>query len=222
MGSPSKRLSRRRLLAATLSLPASAASARFEPEIDAFARADAQRASPAGALLFVGSSTIRLWPSLARRFAPTPVIQRGFGGATLADVHRHHARLFLPHHPAAVILYAGENDIAEGAAPAEVIARWRRLRRALVGTAAGWAPLVFIDLKPSPARAAGWPRMREVNRRMRALDDAPAAFVDTPAFVLDTRGRPRPELFRADGLHFNHQGYAHLTTAVKRALAGSS
>ena len=209
------------LLVATLSLPASAAAARFEAELEAFARADAKSASPAGALLFVGSSTIRLWPSLARRFAPMPVIQRGFGGATLADVRRHHERLFLPHRPAGVILYAGENDIAEGAAAAEVVARWRRLRAALIGSAAGRAPLVFVDLKPSPARAALWPRMREVNGRMRELDeDAPAAFVATAGFVLDADGRPRPELFRDDGLHFNDRGYAQLTTAVRDALAG--
>jgi lysophospholipase L1-like esterase len=192
---------------------------RFEDELDAFAAEDRTTGSPEGALLFVGSSTIRMWPRLAERFAPVPVVQRGFGGSTLAEVHRHRALLFAPHRPAAVILYAGENDVAEGAPPEEVVARWRRLRRDLAGTPAGEAPFVFIELKPSPARFELWPLMRAVNAAMRALDDArPAAVVDTAAFVLDADGLPRPELFPPDALHFAEPGYVHLTRAVKVVL----
>jgi lysophospholipase L1-like esterase len=216
-------LTRRTLLAAPLALgdadPA-AATTRFADELAAFARADRERRSPAGAVLFVGSSTIRLWPTLAERFAPAAVVQRGFGGATLAEVHRHRARLFAPHRPAAVVVYAGENDIAEGATPGAVVEHWHALRRDLAGTPAGDAPVVFIDLKPSPARFDLWPRMRAVNRAVRELEThRPAAFVDTPAFVLDEEGTPRPELFVPDALHFAEPGYVHLTRAVKAALS---
>jgi lysophospholipase L1-like esterase len=213
------RLPRRALLAAPLAL--TGATARFQDQLDAFARDDRATRSPPGALLFVGSSTIRLWPALARRFAPTPVVRRGFGGATLAEVRRHHRRLFAPHRPGAVVLYAGENDVAAGATTAEVLARWRGLRRDLAGTPAGDAPVVFIDLKPSPARFDLWPRMRAVNAALRELDAArPAAFVDTAAFALDAAGAPRPALFMADGLHFAEPGYARLTRTVQAALAG--
>jgi lysophospholipase L1-like esterase len=216
---PSPRLPRRALLGAPWLVTATADASRFEDELADFARADAAAPSPAGALLFVGSSTIRMWPALARRFAPTPVIQRGFGGSTLAEVHHHRARLFAPHRPAAVILYAGENDVAEGATASEVVDRWRGLGRDLAGTPAGAAPVVFVELKPSPARFELWPRMRAVNAAMRRLDDhRPAAFVDTAAFVLDREGGPRPELFVDDQLHFAERGYVHLTRAVGRAL----
>jgi lysophospholipase L1-like esterase len=216
-------LSRRALLAAPLALggtgPA-AATPRFADELAAFARADRDRRSPDGALLFVGSSTIRLWPTLAERFAPTPVVQRGFGGSTLAEVHRHRTRLFRPHRPRAVVFYAGENDIAEGATPGDVVAHWRALRRDLAGTPAGDAPFVFIDLKPSPARFDLWPRMRAVNAALRELEaNRPTAFVDTAGFVLDAAGAPRPELFVPDQLHFAEPGYVRLTRAVKAALA---
>jgi len=217
---PHPRLPRRTLLAAPFVVPAaSAEAARFEEELAAFAREDRRRRSPAGALLFVGSSTIRLWPRLARQFAPRPVVQRGFGGATLAEVHRHRGLLFGPHRPAAVILYAGENDVAEGAAPGDVVARWRALRRDLANTPAGAAPVVFVDLKPSPARFDLWPRMRATNAAMRALEaDRPAAFVDTAELVLDADGVPRPELFLPDDLHFAELGYVRLTRAVEAAL----
>lgn len=217
----SPRLPRRAVLGAPWLFTGTAGATRFEDELATFARADAAAPSPAGALLFVGSSTIRLWPALACRFTPRPVVQRGFGGSTLAEVHRHRARLFAPHRPAGIVLYAGENDIAEGAAASEVVDRWRTLRRDLAGTPAGAAAFVFVDLKPSPARFDLWPRMRAVNAAMRALDDdRPAAFVDTAAFVLDGEGAPRSELFLPDELHFAERGYVHLTSAVELALEG--
>ncbi len=212
-------LSRRAVVAAGLLSLASPTMARFEDQLAAFARADRAHPSRDGALLFVGSSTIRLWPELERTFAPAPVVQRGFGGATLEEVHRHRARLFHPHRPAAVVVYAGENDVAQGAAPATVVARWRRLHAALAGTPAGAAPVVFIDLKPSPARFALWPRMRAANAGMRRLADAaPAAFVDTADVVLGDDGRPRAELFAPDGVHFNARGYDRLTAALRAVL----
>lgn len=218
---PHHRLPRRALLTVPLAFAASGVEAvRFEDELAAFARADGSGRSPDRTLLFVGSSTIRLWPRLATRFPAHPVVQRGFGGATLAEVHRHRALLFLPHRPAAVILYAGENDIAEGATPADVVARWRALRRDLAGTAAGEAPVVFIDLKPSPARFDLWPRMHATNAAMRDFEaDRPSAFVDTAAFVLGADGVPRRDLFQPDGLHFAEPGYVRLTRRVRAALA---
>ena len=217
---PSLRLPRRALVVAAAALGVGAAeAARFADELEAFAAADRAGRSPAGALLFVGSSTIRLWPDLAARFAPRPVVQRGFGGSTLAEVVQHRTLLFDPHRPDALVVYAGENDVAEGAAPEAVIARWRALRAALAGTPAGAAPVVFIELKPSPARFELWPRMAAVNAAMRVLGThRPDAFVDTAGFVLDGRGLPRRELFADDSLHFAAPGYVELTHAVSLAL----
>jgi len=212
--------SRLALLAAPLLLAAAPARGhRFEDQLAAFAREDRGTSSPAGALLFVGSSTIRLWPALARSFAPQPVVRRGFGGATLAEVVAHRDLLFAPHRPAAIVLYAGENDVAEGAAPERVVARWCELRRHLRTSPAGAAPVIFIGLKPSPRRFTRWPDMRRVNAAIRRLDGdlAPAAYVDTAAFVL-ADGRPNPALFRDDGLHFNAAGYACLTARVVGAV----
>lgn len=214
---------RRSLLQAGLALGAATptlAAPRFADQLDAFAAADRRGPSPAGALLFVGSSTVRYWPDLARAFAPLPVVRRGFGGATMEEVVAARALLFAPHRPAATILYAGENDIAAGASPASVVERFRGLGRYLKETAAGRAPLVFIGLKPSPRRFAQWPRMREVNTAIAALDAAfrPAAMVDTAAFVLGEGGGPRERLFHPDGLHFGAAGYTLLEHAVKTAL----
>lgn len=219
---PASSLTRRIALqaAALLALPGVAAAARFKARLDGFAAADQRLPSPDGALLFVGSSTIRLWPGLAAQFAPTPVVQRGFGGSTLAEVLDARSVLFAPHRPAAVVLYAGENDIAVGATPAVVVERYVRLRRLLATSPAGAVPWVFIGLKPSPARFRIWPAMLATNRAIAGLAGpaAPAGFVDTAALVLQPDGRPDPAVFISDQVHFNALGYAHLEVAVKRSL----
>ncbi len=213
---------RRTLLTTTLAfaIPSRPCLAQFDSELQAFKDADRGAPSADASLLFVGSSTIRLWPDLEATFAPRPVVRRGFGGATLADVLAARAILFDAHRPAAVVLYAGENDVADGAAPEIVVARFEELRRALAASAAGRAPLVFINLKPSPARFSQWPAMDAVNTAIAALSGTlrPAAVVRTEEFVLGTDGTPDPAMFVADGLHFSAEGYAHLTAAVGAAL----
>ncbi len=215
-------LTRRTLLALSLLAPVGPAhGARFASELAAFAAEDARQRSPDAALLFVGSSTIRLWPTLEQDFAPYPVVGRGFGGATLAEVLDHWALLFLPHRPAVTFLYAGENDIAEGAAPSAVLDRFVTLRRRLASTHHADTPLVFINLKPSPARWDAWDRMQQVNAAIARLppDLAPTAVVNTERFALTEAGRPDPLLFEADALHFGPAGYRLLAKASFAALA---
>ena len=46
-------------------------------------------------MLFVGSSSIRFWETLARDFKGTAVINRGFGGSRIADVTRYADRVVI-------------------------------------------------------------------------------------------------------------------------------
>lgn len=180
---------------------------------ESFARFDAadRLAPPApGGVLFVGSSSIRLWDGLESSFEDEPnVIRRGFGGSHLADCAQHLERLVARYRPRLVFVYAGENDLAEGRTPAEVLESFRRfsegLRQALPDTR-----LVFLSIKPSPAREALLPQMREANRlieRHAAGEPSRLGFIDLHTPMLGADGRPRPELFRADRLHLNAQGY---------------
>jgi hypothetical protein len=67
--------------------------------------------------IFYGSSSIRLWKTLSRDFIGYPVVNCGFGGSRLSDCVRYVSRLVLRLKPAAVVLYAGDNDLAQGALP---------------------------------------------------------------------------------------------------------
>src|SRR5215212_771989 len=95
---------------------AAVAPARFEAEIAAFESWDHQNAVPRDAILFVGSSTIRLWQT-ADGFPDLPVINRGFGGSTIPDVSRFAERIVFKYKPRTIVFYAGDNDIAASRAP---------------------------------------------------------------------------------------------------------
>jgi lysophospholipase L1-like esterase len=181
---------------------------RFEADIQAFEAADRAHPPSPGGVVLVGSSSIKNWTDVGTDFPGVPPLNRGFGGSTMADVVYYMGRIVTPYHPRLVVLYAGDNDMVEGRMPERVLADYRafvaRLRRALPATR-----LVFISIKPSPARRAFIDRMRETNRLIRALiaRDNLQTYVDVFAPMLDSTGQPRPELFQADSLHLTRAGY---------------
>jgi lysophospholipase L1-like esterase len=160
-----------------------------------------------------------MWTRLADDFPGVPVINRGFGGSAIADSTYYADRIVIPYRPRLVVMYAGDNDIAEGDSPAQVCDEFKafvaRVRRALPGTA-----IIYISIKPSLARAAWWPQMREANRLIAdwSRRQAGITFVDVAARMLDANGKPRAELFRADGLHMDAAGYAIWVQALKPVL----
>jgi lysophospholipase L1-like esterase len=180
----------------------------FEPEIRAFEAADRASPPPLGGVVFIGSSSIKNWTDLAADFPGVPGLNRGFGGSTLADVVHYENRILLPYHPRLVVLYAGDNDLAQGRTPERVLGDYRafvtRLRSALPA-----ARVVFVSIKPSPSRRAYIDRMRETNQRIRTeiARDSRQAYVDVFTPMLDATGQPRPELFGPDSLHMTRAGY---------------
>lgn len=185
----------------------------------AWAAQDAAAPGPADPVVFVGSSTIRLWGTLAQDFADLRPIQRGFGGAELAEVARYTQDLVLRHHPRAVVVFAGTNDIHAGVAPETVLGRLRCLLGRVEAGAPG-VPVFYIGITPTPARWAEWDRAQQVNAGAVALQaEFPAlVYLDTPAIFLATGAPPDRALFIEDGLHLNAQGYAMLGAAVREAL----
>ncbi|AII50818.1 SGNH/GDSL hydrolase family protein [Hymenobacter sp. APR13] len=191
----------------------------WAPEITAFARQDSSARPPRQPIVFVGSSSVRGWRTLAADFAGQPVLNRGFGGARLTDVNYYFAQLVTPYQPRQVVLYAGDNDIAAGYPPAHVFASFRtfarRLRRELPAT-----QLTYLSTKPSPARWAQYPLMQQANRRIRryARWHRRVEFVDVSTPMLGPDGRPRPALYQADSLHMTRAGYELWTQLVQPHL----
>lgn len=204
-----------RLLALCLLLVSAFCQAQTTPpfadEIKAFARQDQVQPPPQGVILFVGSSSIRLWPELENDFPGRKVLNRGFGGATIPDVARYAQQTIYRYKPSKIVFYCGENDLAASdtiqasTVANRFIALFRNIRKELPGV-----PFVFVSIKPSPSRAHLQSKVVATNNRIKAFlaNHKNTRFVDVYHPMLEADGRPRGELFRDDSLHMNRKGYA--------------
>lgn len=196
--------------------------ARWRASLEAFAAADLRQAPEAGGVLFVGSSSIRLWNDLETSFSGLPVvIKRGFGGSRLSDCVSLANRLVLPYRPRTVVVYAGENDLAEGATPQEVLERFATFVR-LIKAELPDSRIAFVSIKPSPLRAVLMPAVRQANALVQAYSQTQPGldFIDVHSHMLDADGQPRGELFSGDRLHLNAQGYALWREIIAAHLKG--
>lgn len=200
---------------------APADSAQWEPDIAAFEQADSVVRRMPGSVVFVGSSSIRLWDGLNDDFPGTAVINRGFGGSRVRDSTYYADRIVTPYHPRAIVFYAGDNDLYEGRTPAQVrddfVAFVSKVRRTLPDV-----PVAFLAIKPSPSRAALLPQVRQANALVREYAGAAehVDYLDVYLPMLDGQGQPREELFLEDRLHMNRSGYAIWVGVVRPWLAG--
>ena len=193
-----------------------AAASPWDAEFAAFEATDAAHPPAAGGVVFAGSSSIRLWGDLETEFGPsTVVLKRGFGGSQLSDCVKNVDRLVTRYHPRTVLVYAGDNDLAAGATPAEVLGRFTAfvsgVRKQLPD-----ARIAYISIKPSPSRAQLMPQIRATNALIReyATHEPNLSYVDVFTPMLDGEGQPRQELFREDALHLNSQGYSLWKTII--------
>lgn len=189
-------------------VPEATSSPHWAREITRFAALDADQPPPAQAIVFTGSSSVRMWATLDADFPGRPVLNRGFGGSQIRDAIFYADEIAIRYRPRQVVVYAGDNDIDAGRSPRQVEADFRalvaRLRRDLPDLRITW-----ISIKPSLARAAQLDAQREANALVReAAADLPRVdYVDVFTPMLDPDGQPRPELFLEDGLHMNARGY---------------
>jgi lysophospholipase L1-like esterase len=180
----------------------------WEAEIRRFEQADRENPPPAGAVLFIGSSSIRIWKDLAADFSQYKVINRGFGGSCIADSTRYVDRIVAPYRPRMVVLYAGDNDVASGLTARQVFEDYKAFVRE-VRRAPPEVPIAFISIKPSPARRSHLPAIREANKLIHSYCEAgnKLTYIDVFTPMLTADGEPRAELFGPDKLHLNRQGY---------------
>lgn len=182
----------------------------FADEIAAFKKKDSLSFPPKNAILFVGSSSFRLWENIETYFPGYTLINRGFGGSSLPDMIRYEQDIIFPYHPKQIVIYCGENDIAGDTtiSAQAVAARFKQLftdiRTALPGV-----PVVFVSIKPSPSRWQWRDKMMEANRLIKKYlkRKKHTKFVDVWTPMLGADGLPRKELFREDMLHMKPPGY---------------
>lgn len=202
--------------------PSASAYGRWQASFEAFAAADRERAPAHNGTLFVGSSTIRMWTRMAQDFRQLPVvINRGFGGSTMSDCTRYVRDLVIRYQPSQVLVYAGDNDLAEGHTPQQVLESFQQFAQTVRAELPG-TRIDYISIKPSPSRAHLMPRVRETNALIGAyvatLPNAGYIDIFTPMLAAD--GSPRGELFLGDRLHMNEAGYRLWQSIISARLTG--
>lgn len=189
---------------------------RFEDEIKQFEEADQNHPPPKGAILFAGSSSIRLWSTVAKDFAPLPVINRGFGGSTTPELLHYADRIVYKYDPSVIVYYCGENDIASDTPPQVAFQNFKKF----IGETEKRLPnatVVFISAKPSPDRWARWKSFQQFNSMVEqfAHNRPSLRYVDISKQLLAANGEPDTSLFVEDKLHLNTSGYAKWAAVLK-------
>ena len=180
---------------------------RFEKDIQAFEAKDKENPPQPGQIVFVGSSSVRMW-KLAESFPKLDALNRGFGGSHISDCVVFAKRIVTPYKPRVIVFYAGDNDLAAGKSPEQVAKDFQAFVEA-VRPELPDMPILFIAIKPSPSRVKLMEKQRAANKLIHDYIDAQKhiTFVDIFPLMLNAEGQPRPELYRDDKLHMTAEGY---------------
>lgn len=188
----------------------------FEREIVSYEKKDSVSMPPKGQILFLGSSSFRLWKSFDTDMAGIPAFNRGFGGSTLKDALYYFDRMVVKYQPSWVFLYEGDNDLAKGQSPEEIRDEFIEFKEKLHKTLPK-TKLVFVAARPSLARTSILDKQRKLNSLVEEVikSDKKLFYLDMhyPFFLSD--GTLMQDIFVADRLHLNEKGYAIFAEQIK-------
>jgi len=195
--------------------------AKWEDDIRELETLDETQPDPPAAVLFVGSSSIRLWQTIDRDMAPYRSIRRGYGGSKYSDVAHYARRLITPHQYHALVLFVG-NDVSGGESDhtPDQVQTWVQQILEVSHSHRPGAPILIVEVTPTPKRFDAWPKIRQLNARLReiALTRPDTYFVSTADHYLDRNNVPRQDLFGEDRLHQNEAGYQLWSSLIRRRL----
>jgi lysophospholipase L1-like esterase len=182
---------------------------RFEEAIQKFEAEDRDNPPPPGAIVCTGSSSMRGWhENIKEDLAPLTLIPRGFGGSNMNDALHYAERIMIKYAPRAIVLYEGDNDIAQKIPPQNVVGTFRLFVNKIHSKLPD-CRIYVLSVKPSISRWSMWPAMKETNRLLKeeCLKKELLTFVDVASPMLNDEGEPVRELFLEDNLHMNRKGY---------------
>ncbi len=193
----------------------------FWDEIQSFKKQDSINFPAKNQILFVGSSSLRMWTDIRNYFPGYKIINRGFGGSSLQDVIRYADDIILPYKPNQIFIYCGENDLAafDTVTAQLVFMRFKELF-ALIRKNLPQTPILFISIKPSPSRKNLMSKMVATNEMIKKFlkKKSKTGFVDVYHKMLKADGTPMDDIFKEDKLHMTAKGHAIWQKAIKPYL----
>ena len=193
----------------------------WEPAIRDFEAQDKAHPPKPGGIVFTGSSSIRFWDTLVSDMKPLDVINRGFGGSQFSDLDEFANRIVVAYHPRAVVVYEGDNDLAEGSTktPEMVAGDFKKFVQIVHGALPDtW--IYILSIKPSNLRLKQWPAMKAANKLMQdyAATQQRVQYIDVATMTFDANGNLPADLFKPDRLHPTAKLYAMWTATIKPIL----
>ena len=191
----------------------------FADQIKAFLDQDRTAPPPKDAILFIGSSIFRQWTNVKEHMAPLPVFNRAFGGSRTWEVLHYMDQIVLPYRPRIIVYYTGSNDVNAGEPAPAITGRIK----AFMAKAHGALPetrIYFVAINKSPDKRDRWNVVDAVNADLKALTATTPylRYIDLNPVLFDSRGEPKAELYRPDGLHFYPPAYDLFTAIIKPVL----
>jgi hypothetical protein len=191
-------------------------------EICGFLEKDAKNPPSKHAVIFIGSSTIRIWgeTSLHESMAPIPCIARGFGGSKSFEAIYFFDEIVRPHNPAAIVFFSGTNDLNSRVASADEVIQSTQDFFKLVAKEIGPIPIIYMGITKTPSTREIWPEMERVNRYIHDLAEewTNLSYMETNDCVADQNGFPRLECFQQDEHHLSPFGYASIAPSLKALI----
>ncbi|WP_442587622.1 GDSL-type esterase/lipase family protein [Pedobacter sp. AW31-3R] len=181
---------------------------RFWDDVQAIKAYDMIYTPPANPILFIGSSSIRLWVDFNKTFKDYTVLNRGIGGAFISDTDRYLDDLVLPYHPKQLVIYVGENDLGNAQDGDAVFEGFKTLYTHLRAKLPD-IPMIYLSIKGSPSRTPQFAKGIRANQLTKAFlkDQKNIKYIEVAEPILDAKGKMQPELFKEDCLHMNASGY---------------
>jgi lysophospholipase L1-like esterase len=192
---------------------------RFENNVEAYEAADHTNPPPQNAILLLGDSQFFRWKTLAEDLPDFTIVNRGIDSLQTSDLVYFADRLVLPYHPRMIVLHTGGNDVREKN-PEQVLTDFKTFV-AKVRAHFPSIPIAFSSLTPGPGKRQEWPRRKETNELIKkyVATQPNLLFINLWDAMLTADGKPRPELWVADGVHPNHAGYL-LRVKIMRPMLG--
>ena len=200
---------------------------QFEEEVSFLESLDFKEKAGEKDVLFIGSSSIRLWDNIQVDMYPYSSIKRGYGGAHFYDLIHFSERLVKNHSPKAILIFVanditGSNDLTSivGDLSPNEVKKLFRYNYKLIRSIHKHIPIFLIETTPTPKRWKVWNKILQANKKLeRFCKQVPNLyFISTRDKFIGADGLPIQSLFLNDELHLNVDGYKLWSSVIKSKL----
>jgi lysophospholipase L1-like esterase len=192
---------------------------KFKVEVDTLLKRY-DHANLKKAIVFTGSSSIRLWTDLNQRFPDQNILNTGFGGSQMSDLFYYTDELIVKYKPKRIFIYEGDNDLGTGKTPDEILRDASKVLKLIRCGLPKRVKVFFITPKPSIRRWEQKKMYEDYISKLKAWADKQknVGVIDVWTPMLDASGDLKRDLFVADDLHMNSKGYDIWTSVINPYL----